>query len=106
MCPPPIFTINQSIPFHWKRSFWRSDFHPLISSKPPSPQETEHRKRERERGRKSIKKRESKALRISSNKRRSQYFERRKILQLRKPFLYDSIFSPSIIPFQKPFPHH
>jgi hypothetical protein len=36
----------------------------------------------------------------------SQYFERRKALQLRKPFLYDTIFSPSIIPFQKPFPNY
>jgi hypothetical protein len=68
----------------------------------------EHRKnRERERGRKSIEnKRERKAPRISSNKRESQYFERRKTLQHRKPFLYDSIFSPSIIPFRKPFPNH
>jgi hypothetical protein len=67
----------------------------------------EHRERERERGRKNIeKKRERKAPRISSNKRGSQYFERRKTLQLQKPFLYDSIFSSSIIPFQKPFPNH
>jgi hypothetical protein len=57
------------------------------------------KRRERERGRKSIKKRERKAPRISSNKRGNQYFERRKTLQLQKPFLYDSIFSPSIIPF-------
>jgi hypothetical protein len=54
MRPPPIFTLNQSIPFHLKRRFSRSDFSPLISSKPPSPQETEHRK-ERERERKSKK---------------------------------------------------
>jgi hypothetical protein len=57
-------------------------------------------------GRKSIKKEREKAPRISSNKRGSQYFERRKTLQLRKPFLYDSIFSSSIIPFRKPFPNH
>jgi hypothetical protein len=38
--------------------------------------------RERERGRKSIEKRERKAPRISSNKRGSQYFDRRKTLQL------------------------
>jgi hypothetical protein len=30
-----------------KRSFWRSDFSPLLSSKPPSTQEAEHRKKER-----------------------------------------------------------
>jgi hypothetical protein len=95
MRPPPIFTLNQSIPFHLKRSFWRSDVSPLISSKPPRPQETEHRERERERKRKkNIEKRERKAPRISSNKSGSQYFERRKTLQLQKPFLYDSIFSP------------
>jgi hypothetical protein len=58
MCPPPIFTINQSIPFHLKRSFWRSDFHPLISSKPPSPQETKHRKREREKEEEKVLKKE------------------------------------------------
>jgi hypothetical protein len=57
----------------------------------------EHRKK-RKRGRKSFEKRK-KALRVSSNKRRSQYFERRKTLQLQKFFLYDSMFSPSIIPF-------
>jgi hypothetical protein len=66
----------------------------------------EKRERERERGRKSIEKRERKAPRISSNKRGSQYFERRKTLQLRNRFLYDSNFSSSIIPFQKPFPNH
>jgi hypothetical protein len=60
MGPPPIFTVNQSIPFH----FFSSNI-----IKPPSPQETEHR--ERERGRKSIEKRERKASRISSNKRGS-----------------------------------
>jgi hypothetical protein len=57
MRPPPIFTLNQSVPFYLKRSFWRSGFSPLISSKPPSPEEMEHRKRERKkRGRKSIEK--------------------------------------------------
>jgi hypothetical protein len=38
--------------------------------------------RERERGRKSIEKRERKAPRISLNKRGSQYFDSRKTLQL------------------------
>jgi hypothetical protein len=51
---------------------------PQISSNPPCPQETEH-----------IKKREGKrkAPRVSSNKRGSQYFERRKTLQLEKNLL-------------------
>jgi hypothetical protein len=84
MRPPLIFTLNQSIPFHLKRSFLKSDFSPLISSKLPSPQETEHRKRERERKKEEEKvlKKERKAPRISSNKRGSQYFEWRKTLQL------------------------
>jgi hypothetical protein len=62
----------------------------------------EHRKeREREEEEEKVlkKNRERKAPRISSNKRVSQYFEIRETLQLQKPFLYDSIFSPSIIPF-------
>jgi hypothetical protein len=48
----------------------------------------EHRKKERKRGRKSIEKRKErkKAQRVSSNKRESQYFERRKTLQLQKFF--------------------
>jgi hypothetical protein len=45
----------------------------------------EHRKKKRERGRKSIEKRK-KAPRVSSNKRGSQYFERRKTHQLQKFF--------------------
>jgi hypothetical protein len=42
-----------------------------MSSKPLSPQETEHEKKEGKR----------KAPRVSSNKRGSQYFDRRKTLQ-------------------------
>jgi hypothetical protein len=114
MRPLPIFTLNQSIPFHLKWSFWRSDFSPLISSKPLSPQETEHRKREiqkeeekvlkrerereRERKRKKSIEKERKSPRISSNKRGSQYFERRKIVQLQKPFY--------MIPFSPPPSYH
>jgi hypothetical protein len=45
--------------------------------KTPSPQGTEHIKKEGKR----------KAPRVSSNKRGSQYFERRKTLQLQKSFL-------------------
>jgi hypothetical protein len=54
-------------------------FSPQISSKTPSPQETDHEKKREEEKRK--------ALIVSSNKRGSQYFERRKILQLQKFFL-------------------
>jgi hypothetical protein len=49
--------------------FLKKRFSSQISSKPPSSQETEH---------------EKKAPRVPSNKRGSQYFERRKILQLQK----------------------
>jgi hypothetical protein len=81
----------------FEKRFLKKRFSPQISSKPPSPQELKHRKKE-EKGKRK------KAPRVSSNKRGSQYFERRKILQLQRSFLCDSIFSPSVIPFQKPFP--
>jgi hypothetical protein len=61
MRPPPIFTLNQSVPFHLKRSFWRSDFSPLKPSEPPSPQETEHRKK-REKEEEKVLKKSSKSL--------------------------------------------
>jgi hypothetical protein len=73
MHPPPISTLNQSTPFYLKRSCWRSDFSPLISSKPPSERKSiEKRKKERK-----------KVPRVSSNKRGSQNFERRKTLQIK-----------------------
>jgi hypothetical protein len=57
MRPPSIFTLNQSIPFHLKRSFLRSDFSPLISSKKPQViKRWSIEERERERGRKNIEK--------------------------------------------------
>jgi hypothetical protein len=59
MCPPLISTLNQSTPFHLKRSCERSDFSPLISSKPSSPQETEHRKKKREKKEEKVLKKES-----------------------------------------------
>jgi hypothetical protein len=79
----------------FEKKFLKKWFSPQISSKPQSPQETEHEK---------IGKR--KTPRVSSNKRGSQYFERRKTLQLQKSLskIIEKVFSPSIIPFQKPFP--
>jgi hypothetical protein len=62
--------------------------------------------KKREKEEEKVLKKRKKAPRVSSNKRGSQYFERRKTLQLQKFFLYDSIFSPSIIPFRKCFPNH
>jgi hypothetical protein len=75
------------------------------------PQETEHRKK-RKKEREHIKKRKRKKEKKKKKKiskslfkyRGSQYSKRRKTLQLQNLFLYDSIFSPSIIPFQKPLP--
>jgi hypothetical protein len=69
-------------PFHdkpFEKKFFKKWFSPQISSKPLSPQETEHIKKEGEGKRK--------APRVSSNKRGSQYFERGNILQLQKSFL-------------------
>jgi hypothetical protein len=66
-----------------------------IIKTPKSSGDEAYKKREKEK---------RKAPRVSSNKRESQYFERRKIVQLKKSFWCDSIFYPSIIPFQKPFP--
>jgi hypothetical protein len=63
-----------AMPFHVKpfeKSFSRSDFSPQISSKPPSPQETEHRKkREKVLKKRKRKKRgrKRKAPRVSLNK--------------------------------------
>jgi hypothetical protein len=83
MCLPPISILNQSTPFHLKRSYSRSDFSPLISSKPQVLKRRSIEKK-RKRGRKCIEKK--KAPRVSSNKRGGQYFERRKTLQLQKFF--------------------
>jgi hypothetical protein len=47
----------------------------------------EHRKKEK-------KKKKKKSLRVSSNKRGSQYFERCKTLQLQRSFLMSSHFLP------------
>jgi hypothetical protein len=61
----------------FEKRFLKKSFSPQISSKSPSPQEMEHRKKRRK---------GKKAPRVSSNKRGSQYFERRKILQLQRSF--------------------
>jgi hypothetical protein len=104
MRTPPIFTLNQSIPFYLKRSFSRSDFSPLISSKTPSPQETEHIK-------KSERKEEEKVLKKEERKKERKLQESLQIkvevniligekhFNFKNSFLYDSIFSHSIIPF-------
>jgi hypothetical protein len=78
MRPPPIYWS------HLQKKFLKNWFSPQISSKPQSPQEAEHEKKEGKR----------KASIISSNKRGSQYFERRKTLKLQKFFLMWFHFLP------------
>jgi hypothetical protein len=93
------------MPFHVKsfeKKFLRKWFFPQISSKPPSPQETEHKK-ERKRKKKE-KEEEKEKLQESSNKWEVNILRGEKHFNFKNPFWCDSIFSPSIIPFQKPFP--
>jgi hypothetical protein len=90
-----------TMPFHvmpFEKRFLKKWFSPQISSKPQVLRRRSIEKnKKREKGKK--------APRASLNKIGSQYSKRRKTLQLQKyPFWCDSIFSPSIIPFQKPFP--
>jgi hypothetical protein len=59
-----------TMPFHvmpFEKRFLKMWFSPQISSKPPSPQEAEHRKKG---------KKKEKAQRVSLNKKGSQYFEK------------------------------
>jgi hypothetical protein len=75
----------------FEKRFLKKWFSPEISSKPPSPQETEHRKKRKKEKKEKEKK---KAPRVSSDKRGSQYFERRKILQLQRSFFMWFNFLP------------
>jgi hypothetical protein len=65
-----------------------------MSSKPLSPQETELKKE----------KREKKSPKVSSNKWEVNILREERHFNFKNPFRCDLIFSPSIIPFQKPFP--
>jgi hypothetical protein len=89
-----------TMPFHvmpFEKRFLKKWFSPQISSKPPSPQEMEYRKKE-EKGKRK------KSPRVSSNKRGSQYFERRKTLQHRRSFLMWFHFLTLHHTISKPFP--
>jgi hypothetical protein len=69
----------------------------------------EHRKKERKRGRKSIEKKEKKKRKLQESlqiKGEVNILRGEKDFNFKNSFLYDSIFSPSMIPFQKPFPCH
>jgi hypothetical protein len=56
------------------------------------------KKRERKR------KRKEKAPKVSSNKGEVNIWRGERRFNFKNPFRCDPIFSPSIIPFQKPFP--
>jgi hypothetical protein len=82
---------------------------PQISSKSPSPQRDGAEKKKREnvlKKREREKERKRKAPRVSSNKRGSQHFERRKTLQLQNPFCISPFSSPPSYHFKNPFQNH
>jgi hypothetical protein len=65
---------------------------------------TEHRKKREKYWKKTKKERKRKTQRVSSNKKEKSIFWEEKNIATSKSFLYEPIFFPSIIPFQKPFP--
>jgi hypothetical protein len=75
-------TVSISIVMPFEKRFLKKWFSPQISSKSPSPQETEHRKKKKQ------------AQRFSSSKRGSQYFVRRRTLQRQRSFLMWFHFLP------------
>jgi hypothetical protein len=84
-------TASISKPFG--KMFLKKLFSPQISSKPPS-QETEHEKQKEKE-----KLQESLQIKWEVNILRGE-----KHFNFKNPYCCDSIFSPSIIPFQKAFP--
>jgi hypothetical protein len=79
----------------FEKKFLKKWFSPQISSKPLRPQETELKeKREKRR----------KARKVSLNKGEVNILRGEWHFNFKNPFWCDLIFSPSIIPFQKPFP--
>jgi hypothetical protein len=93
------------MPFHvmqFEKRFLNKWFSPQISSKPPSPQEKEHRKREKkkkkEKGKREKMLQESPQIKVEANILRAE-----KHFNFKSPFWCNYIFSPSIMPFQKPF---
>jgi hypothetical protein len=73
--------------------------------KHPSPQETEHTKK-REKEEEKVLKKERKFQESHEIKGEVNILRGEKQFNFKNSFLYDSIFSPSIISFQKPFPNH
>jgi hypothetical protein len=95
MCPLPVYWS------HWKRSFWKSDFLPKYHQSPRVLKRQSKEKKERKREKRG---RERKAPRVSANKGEVNILRGEKYFNFKNPFRCDSIFSPSIIPFQKTFP--
>jgi hypothetical protein len=86
----------------FEKNFLNKGFSPQISSKTPSPQETEFRKREKKKEKeKSKRKKNFKSL---FNKEEVNISRGEKHFDFKNTFRCDSIFSLSTIPFQKPFP--
>jgi hypothetical protein len=101
----PEYASTTSILKPFEKKFLKKWFSPQISSKPLNPQEIEQKKRERKRKRK----RKRKAQKVSPNKGKVNILRGERRFNFKNPFQCDpifssSIFSPSIIPFQKPFP--
>jgi hypothetical protein len=88
----PEYASTTSILKPFGKKFLKKCFSPQISSKLPSPQETEHEKKRK-------KLQESVQIKGEVNILRGE-----KHFSFKNPFLCDSIFFPSIIPFKKPFP--
>jgi hypothetical protein len=85
----PEYASTASILNSSKKKFLKNSFSSQISSKPPCPQETEQKKR---------------APKVSSNKGEVNILRGEGHFNFKNSFRCDLIFSPSIIPFQKPFP--
>jgi hypothetical protein len=83
-----------TMPFHimtFEKRFLKKWFSPQISSKPPSPQEMEHRKKKK-------KKENKKLLESPQIKGEINILRGERHFNFKDPFWCDSIFSSSIIP--------
>jgi hypothetical protein len=92
----PEYASTASILKPIEKKFLMMWFSPQISSKPPGPQEME---REKKGEKEKEKLQESLQIKVEVNILRGE-----KHFNFKNYFWCDSIFSLSIIPFQKPFP--
>jgi hypothetical protein len=90
-CITPLWNMHPILKL-FEKKFLKKWFSPQISSNPLSPQETE------------LKKGRKKAPKLSWNKGEVNILRGERLFNFKSPFHCDPIFSPSIIPFQKPFP--